>query len=102
MTQKEAGRLGWLASRKWAEEQEVLKRKTYDENPNKCQQCSNRLGWKKRRNKFCNQSCAATYNNTHKEKKKRPNCLGCGDIIEGRTARKYCSNKCQGESNYHK
>ena len=32
-------------------------------NPNKCTQCSNILSYKKRKNKYCSSSCAATFNN---------------------------------------
>lgn len=44
--------------------------------------------------KFCNSSCAASYNNKHKEKKYKY-CLNCGSEIP--LENKYCSNKCQHE-----
>lgn len=43
--------------------------------------------------KFCNRSCAATYNNSHRELKINL-CLNCSEPV-GRSV--YCSNKCQGE-----
>lgn len=36
-------------------------------NPKSCPQCSNVLPYSKRYNKFCDSSCAATYNNLHSE-----------------------------------
>jgi len=36
----------------------------YDNAPNTCKQCNNTLEYKKRKNAFCNRSCAASFNNT--------------------------------------
>ena len=48
--------------------------------------------------RFCNSSCAASYNNTHREKLQERNyCLNCGKEIS--KTNKYCSIKCQHE--YH-
>lgn len=44
------------------------------------------------RRKFCNNSCAASYNNKQREKKHNY-CLNCGSEIL--LENKYCSNKCQ-------
>lgn len=50
--------------------------------------------------KFCDKSCAATYNNKHHPKRtngrKKPKCLGCGVQLDD-YHRKYCSNACQGK-----
>lgn len=53
------------------------------------------------RKKFCNHSCAASYNNqivirSHGEEKA---CLNCGKILEGHQ-KKFCSNTCQREYEY--
>ena len=56
----------------------------------KCLQC----GKKTANPKFCNKSCAATFNNKLTKPKKKPNCLNCGKILPRK--RKYCSNVCQG------
>jgi predicted nucleic acid-binding Zn ribbon protein len=65
---------------------------------NKCKNCSVDIP---NGRKFCGSSCAATYNNKIYPKRtqgrKKPKCLGCGNEIDGRYNRKYCSNKCQGE-----
>lgn len=52
--------------------------------------------------KFCNRSCAASYNNKISPKRKRVAraCLNCGKetfYIKNTKEGKYCSNKCQGE-----
>ena len=46
--------------------------------------------------KFCDASCAASYNNLHRDKEKKY-CLNCGKEIPKQN--KYCSQKCQHE--YH-
>lgn len=43
----------------------------YDLNPNKCNHCENILSFEKRSNKFCSQSCAATYNNLNSDENRR-------------------------------
>ena len=68
-------------------------------NSNKCKECLVDIPKHK---KFCNQSCAAKYNNKHYSKRTKgrvkPKCLNCGKIIDDqRYDRKYCNSKCQGE-----
>lgn len=36
---------------------------TYNQNPNKCQQCDKPISYQTKKNKFCSSSCAATFNN---------------------------------------
>lgn len=52
--------------------------------------------------KFCSQSCAAKYNNigVARNGSPRPPCLNCGSKFQTKSAKKFCSNKCQGE--WHK
>lgn len=73
----------------------------YDKDPNKCKQCGSIFSYSKRHNKFCNRSCAATFNNkgicrnTKKQDEKCDIkcCLECGSVIsDGRN--KFCSQKC--------
>ena len=47
------------------------------------------------RRKFCNCSCAASYNNVRTKKKEQRYCLNCGKEIL--RSSKYCSNQCQHE-----
>lgn len=51
-----------------------------------------------KRKKFCNNSCAASYNNKHKEKKHKY-CLNCGKEISLHN-QKYCSAECQQNYQY--
>ena len=73
----------------------------YYNNPNKCKHCGeiiivdkNKRPSEVQQKKFCNNSCAAKYNNPLKERKVN-NCLNCGKEIP--KINKYCSNKCQHE-----
>ena len=67
------------------------------------------VGWKKHRNKFCSQSCAATYNNQQRTTKngwkkmvEHANCLNCGkDIYNKPHGTKFCSHNCQHEYEYN-
>lgn len=38
----------------------------YDSSPNLCTNCSSKLNYSKRKNKFCSKSCAASYNNKNR------------------------------------
>lgn len=69
----------------------------YSENPKQCCHCQTELSYEKRHNKFCDNSCAASYNNKLKEGKKQNICI-CGKPANC----KYCSNKCQGEDRWTK
>lgn len=54
-----------------------------------------------KRKKFCNNSCAASYNNkfTKKKEKEKIKCKNCGHDLSNRQ-KKYCNNKCQQEYEY--
>ena len=62
-----------------------------------CVNCGNEIPKDK---KFCDRSCAATYNNKQYPKRtkgrEKPKCLGCKTQLDGYN-RKYCSNTCQAE-----
>jgi hypothetical protein len=76
----------------------------YYKNPNTCLYCKNiimiRDGEKPsvtRKKKFCNSSCAASYNNkfSKKRNKKAEKCMFCGkDYYKKSKEQKYCSNGC--------
>jgi 5-methylcytosine-specific restriction endonuclease McrA len=69
-------------------------REQYQQNPTYCKHCQSQLPQSKQANSFCSQSCAATYNNTGRQKAKRYKCLQCDtQIYKG----KFCSSKCGGE-----
>lgn len=40
-----------------------MKKEEYELSPKKCLNCGNHLEWEKRKNKYCNSSCAASKNN---------------------------------------
>lgn len=92
----------------------------YNKKPNKCLQCGQALNYKQRHNKFCNLSCAATYNNqkiyekscnnipisykngtsnNHEIKREHGNCLYCGKPLKSRQ-KKYCSFNCETDYKY--
>lgn len=58
---------------------------------NFCLYCGNKISANK---KFCNQSCAAKYNNHLR--RKPVICLNCGKEFERRGKQKFCSQKCAG------
>jgi hypothetical protein len=91
------------------------KENEYLENPIKCLNCNLNLDYKSRKNKFCSNSCSATYTNKNKDysnvseslKRKFKNgeswgsvvqtqyrdCVNCGRKFSKN--RKYCSKHCQ-------
>lgn len=64
-----------------------------DSNSKKCLNCGNSII--KKENKFCNSSCAASYNNkkSPKREKKARICLNCGKTIDN-YQNKYCNLDC--------
>jgi len=66
----------------------------YEANPKFCSHCNLKLPQQKRMNKFCNSSCAASFNNKLVPKRKAitHKCKGCENMIKG--ASKYCSFEC--------
>ena len=73
----------------------------YYQQPNHCQHCGDvihivgkeRPSWT-RKKKFCDRSCAASYNNSIAIKRpRRGTCLVCNTVIK--SDRKYCSNQCR-------
>lgn len=50
-------------NRKIAKEKQNIRVKQYDINPKKCKNCSTILSYTHRKKSFCNNSCAATFNN---------------------------------------
>jgi hypothetical protein len=75
MSKSEAGTLGALRTI------EVFKQR-YLENPKQCKHCQTILPHSKRKNKFCDRSCAASFNNL-KPKKKRKEKITEGVLVVG-------------------
>ena len=94
MTRSQAGKLG-------AEKTKRLWRNRYKENPKQCKCCQKRLPYEKRHNKFCNQSCSASFSNVKRSKcddtVQVQMCQNCKQRIcdNKNKKRKYCSNVCQ-------
>lgn len=97
MSRSAAGKLGAEASletnlRRY--EERVL---NYMRNPTRCKHCGKPFLYENRRLVFCNNSCAAIYNNSHKVPRhiNYGNCANCGAILVHRG--KYCNIACQHE-----
>lgn len=87
----------------------------YNKDPKYCLECGNQIPYKKKRNKFCNRSCSAKYNNSRrtytkehknnisealKYEKIDVECEYCGNIFKVLESenRKFCSIKCSSKS----
>src|SRR5262245_40392982 len=95
MSYSEGGKKGYESSKDqldaYRQEKSRAAREAYEDNPKICPNCDRVLPYEERYNKFCNQSCAASYNNRgiarnaiHPE-----NCANCGKRKEKRH-NKYC------------
>lgn len=76
---------------------EFEKKILYEQNPKKCVYCNVNLSYKNKKNKYCNQSCAALSNNKNKIIFK--DCLFCGRNFHPKNGNKvkFCSRKCCAE-----
>lgn len=114
MSKSEAGYLGGLASRKYAKIKHNQYIEKYYKNPKICPQCGKIIPYELRKNKFCSQSCSATFNNLRRYNSteikikeyslnKVPNsdleheCLYCKKTFKRTrgSVGKFCSNECQ-------
>lgn len=97
ISKSEAGRLGYLASKNTQEKKKQQRIDEYYKNPNKCLSCGKILNYNHQHNKFCDQSCAATYNNKKRVKEKRF-CIVCGKELEKRSQKKFCCKECENKN----
>lgn len=69
--------------------------KRYMKNIKKCKFCNKNIPYEKRRNIFCNHSCAASFNNKNVRRhgKNPGNCLVCNKKLNWHQE-KFCSRKC--------
>lgn len=91
LTGKDAMR---AAARRGNETQRKRSLATYAADPKFCAHCNKQLGYDKRKNRFCDHSCAASANNLgvrRHGKFIRKQCIKCGTITKNT---KYCSDKC--------
>lgn len=103
-TRSEAGKLGYEKTQermtRCREQQQATARSAYEANPPRCAFCDSRLPYEKRKNKYCDHSCAAKQTNlgvtrNPKKHERRTNCLKCDGRISG-SGRIYCSKRCAG------
>lgn len=77
----------------------------YEKDPIHCKHCDEELPWIGKgswRKEFCNNSCAAKYNNSHSEnrpKRKITYCLSCGKELSD-SVKLFCDNVCQKDYEY--
>lgn len=81
-----------------------LTENAYYSNPKYCLHCNKLIEWvgyDTRNKKFCNQSCAASYNNPKKKRKQGQinYCINCGIQLK-KTSKLYCCVKCKSECKY--
>ncbi len=68
----------------------------YQRNPTRCQYCDNALIYDKRKNKYCNRSCATSMNNKGVRRHgKSPIIHPCKECKRDTTNKTFCSNDCQ-------
>lgn len=81
------------AQKKAVKKQAELKRlrvKKYDEDPTLCRMCNTPLPYDKRKNKFCNASCAASFNNTGRTQSQYQRDVARATMKNNRHKSKYC------------
>jgi hypothetical protein len=87
-------------SKKGREKQQELKKERiskYNVDPNRCSECNSTLDYKKRSNKFCSSSCAASFNN-----KKRKHSQKTKDKISNSSKKNLKELQDRGKLNYEK
>jgi RNA polymerase subunit RPABC4/transcription elongation factor Spt4 len=68
-----------------------LQKTNYEKYPKMCKQCQEKISYEKRKNNFCNSSCAATYNNLKTPKRKmQKTCKHCKSLIPNQYT--YCQS----------
>jgi len=110
MNHSEAGYLGYIKTkdklRNAYEAKRANAQKSYWENPKVCPTCGEILPYEKRRNAFCNHSCAASYNNLgvcrHDDPRvKNEICKNCGArLLDEKQYNLFCSRECFHEYQY--
>ena len=66
----------------------------YNKKPKYCSFCNKQLKYEKRKNKFCNSSCSALFNN-NKKNKSFIECENCKNLfIPNKKGQRFCCHKC--------
>ncbi len=100
LSRAEAGKLGGIIGGELSKRRKEERIKKYNEDPKLCNYCQKSLIYGKRRNKYCNHSCSAIFNNVgHKKHGEYANkkCINCDKITKNP---KFCSSICQ--QNYYR
>lgn len=84
MTKSESAMLGWIASKDIREKLYQKRIDDYNSNPSICGFCKKPLPYEKRKLKYCNSSCSASYTNRRRESH---------GILEGKCKRCDCPIK---------
>lgn len=96
LSKAEAGKLGAAKSKATSERKKQERADKYKKDPARCKKCNNEFEYEDRHKKFCNNSCAASYNNVLREREVKVwICLNCEtdhEAINGRIG-KYCNTK---------
>ncbi len=96
-TSADAGRIGGQKTAFINKQAKLLRIEDYNKNPKRCEHCSEPILYERRRNKFCDHSCAASYCNLGIKRNLRSGdwtnkeCLECGIVT---TNPMYCSREC--------
>ena len=93
MSKSQSGKLGAEKSSLISSQKKQVNIDKYMTDPKKCGHCDSILDYEGRFKKFCNSSCAASYNN-HKRLTASTNTCPCCSKIIGKNS-KYCSVRCQ-------
>lgn len=93
MSMRDAGYLGYLASKDKCQEAKNLRHEEYAKNPKCCIHCGKALPWEKKHNKFCNSSCSCSYNNINR-KPITSVCKDCGKEIQSQSGNRWYCDEC--------
>ncbi|MDX1993356.1 MAG: DUF2116 family Zn-ribbon domain-containing protein [bacterium] len=104
MNRSEAGKAGYEKTKEQLDAQRQAAsdraRQRHEENSPKCLNCGAPIEYENRRNKFCSQSCSATYSNQRRIRNTiRSRVCSCGNPKE--LANKYCK-ECSDRQVYHR
>lgn len=112
MNRSEAGKLGYLKSKQTIEAKAMAFKEKYLNNPKFCKHCDKSLPYNKRHNKFCDNSCAASFLNTLRVCPSNyvsgdwaiisHNCLFCSKQFEAKRKQVFCSHKCSKDYEWKK
>jgi hypothetical protein len=103
MTREEAGLIGSKKAAVLAQEEKAKKTLHYNEAPNFCRQCNKPLDYEKRKNVFCNHSCAQSFNNVGVRRHGKDPikmCANCKKEFKS-NAFYFCSIKCWADYNFN-